>query len=316
VFEKGDRTKPPTDFFAAIIVPKQIIATKGSNQFDIKELATFDGVICDVWDHYGDTIIYTDKALYHNLPNKQLPIYDKGIVACVTVTEANKIITLNRNGSNVVLHNQTTNKTIPSNLTASEAMCYNNTIYLLSGDKILALTAVDVGIDSVVVGTKLAANVYGQTTKLFQGVAIQNLMGSCFASIFPDSGKTFQIRLNELDKVKVLYAKYDNKILMIVGFLNGLYHRWIIKFNNDFSEKEIRVISDVTPQEPNFVVLDNGNCISLNEDETLEIFSNAWGANRLKKITDPALSTDMILYKKSGKVIFAKNNKLFHFSMK
>lgn len=73
---------------------------------------------------------------------------------------------------------------------------------------------------------------------------------------------------------------------------------------------------DFCPEGLNFVTFDSGICVSMTEDETLELFPNTKGVNKSRVVSDPALSGEMRLYKKGGKVMFAKENKLYSLSLK
>lgn len=78
----------------------------------------------------------------------------------------------------------------------------------------------------------------------------------------------------------------------------------------------MRVITDIKPESLNFVTLDSGLCVCLTEDETLELFFAAKGSNKSRVVSDPVLSGEMRLYKKGGKIVFTKGDKLFSLSLK
>jgi hypothetical protein len=78
----------------------------------------------------------------------------------------------------------------------------------------------------------------------------------------------------------------------------------------------MRVIKDITPSGLNFVSLDSGICVCLNENEELEIFPIVAGSTKERYVSDKSLSGDMKLYKKGGKVVFAKGEKLYSLSLK
>ena len=124
------------------------------------------------------------------------------------------------------------------------------------------------------------------------------------------------LRGNPTNRVASMAQNYDNKVLMVVGFKKGVYNRWIFRFDDEFQAYDNRMIPDIKPESLNFVTLDTGLCVSMTEDETLELFPNTKGVNKSRVVSDPALSGEMRLYKKGGKVVFAKESKLYSLSLK
>ena len=78
----------------------------------------------------------------------------------------------------------------------------------------------------------------------------------------------------------------------------------------------MRKVEGITHTGINFVVLDSGVCVYLNEDEKLELFSSRLGSKQLKIVEDSILGGDMTLTKKSGQVMFYRGNKLYQMRMK
>ena len=66
----------------------------------------------------------------------------------------------------------------------------------------------------------------------------------------------------------------------------------------------------------NFVVLDHGVCLHLNDRDELEIFPARRGAAGLKVLADPALGGDCLLLHDGPQALFARGNALFRFAMK
>lgn len=313
VLEKGQRTSPPSDIIV-VAVPVKMTRTTGSASLEIHEIGSYDSDIADVWEHLGSLVVVTHNSVY--LDNRKTGDGTKGVIKGVGFTRSNKPITASIfNG--FTLEDQINHETISTVLTPSEIMSYNGTLYVRTGDKILALTLTEVGSQNkVLAGPVVAANVLEHATRLYPGTAIQSLLGACYASVFPVVGTHYQIRIPELDGVRIQDAKYDNKVLMVIGYKKGIYSRWIFRFDNEHKTYDIREIPDIKPEGLNFVVLDSGICVSMTEDETLELFPNTKGLNKSKIVTDPTLSGEMRLYKKGGKVVFTKEDKLYSLSLK
>jgi hypothetical protein len=313
VLEKGQRATPPSDI-VVVAVPVKMARTIGSAALEIHEIGSFDDDIGDVWEHLGLLLVTTHKSVY--VDGRRTGDGSKGLIKGVGFTRSNKPVTACFfNGFN--LEDQVAHEDVASVLNPSEVMSYNGTLYARTGDKILALTLTEVGSQNkVLAGPVVAANVLEHATHLYPGTAIQSLLGACYVSVFPVAGTHHQIRIPELDGVRIQDAKYDNKVLMVVGFKKGVYNRWIFRFDDEFQAYDNRMIPDIKPESLNFVTLDTGLCVSMTEDETLELFPNTKGVNKSRVVTDPALSGEMRLYKKGGKVVFAKENKLYSLSLK
>jgi hypothetical protein len=310
VFEKGERTSPPSDI-QVVVVPVKMVTTMGSAALDIHEIAAFDGLIQGVWDNsLGSVLVVTDKGIYHN----GRKILDS--------TESIKGVGFTKGGKPVFggvhgFQDAVTKDKVDCGLSFGDLMSYNGTIYLKNGDKIVALDLLEVGEHSkVIAGTSVAANVLEHATKLFEGGAIQNLLGATYVSLFPTKGSHYQVRMPELDGRKILDAKFDGGVLMVLTAKNSTYDRLVFRFDENLSSYDTRVIADVTPAGLNFVTLDSGICVSLTEEEDLELFSAAKGSTKTRIVKDKALGGDMRLYKRAGKVVFTRGDKLFSLSLK
>ena len=79
---------------------------------------------------------------------------------------------------------------------------------------------------------------------------------------------------------------------------------------------DVRVEQDVTPAGLNFTVLDSGVCVTLTENDQLELFSVRRGSTQVKIIDDQMLGGDMTLGRRGGQVVFSRGSKLYSMRMK
>lgn len=319
VLEDGKRVAPPAGLINTINLIHTIKKIVGSNNFEIEKLEEMVGEIIDVWFRRSNKVILTNTGLKVNkdfLPNitaqSQIVFTTKSSTAVSVTTDRHKL----------ELFNVSKNQTIPLNLLATEFMIYDGRIYLKSCSNLIELDLVEVA-NNIIPSPKVVGQILEQATSLYEGVAIQNLLGSYFISLFPQPGTCYQLRIQELDQYKILDAKFDHNVLMIVGVNNktGKYDRLIFRFDEiPTQEYDLRIIQDITFQNLNFVVLDTGICVHLaqdaNQDEVLEIFSNNRHSATIKVISDQLLSNDMKLLKNGTKLLFSKENKLYSMSMK
>ena len=70
-------------------------------------------------------------------------------------------------------------------------------------------------------------NVMLNSTKLFNGLAYQNILGKHYITIpyKQSNGRTAcgLLQINELQGFRVIEAKHDNRVCMIVGYKNKKY---------------------------------------------------------------------------------------------
>ena len=150
------------------------------------------------------------------------------------------------------------------------------------------------------------------------------MLGARYASLLVGPGFAPQVRLRELEGYKVLDAKYDcadgdqttdlkaGGVLMVVRRKGAQTDRLIFRFDpQNWDSYDVREVLDITPAGLNFVVLDSGVCVSLTEEDKLELFSSRKDSTSIKTIEDPELGSDMTLAKWGGSVVFARGSKVF-----
>jgi hypothetical protein len=207
-------------------------------------------------------------------------------------------------------------------------MEYDNRLYVKSATHILEIqfSNESLGGKNLVASTVAVANVLDKATTMYKGVAVQNLLGAMWLSFFPENGSHAQVRIGELDDYKIIDAKYENGVLMIIGSSKKnftakgatllQYDKLIFRFNNSHDAYDLRLIKDINLVGLNFVVLDNGICVHLNEEENIEIFSKKKDSSGLNVIDDPDISGDMRLFKMGTKVLASRAEKLYSLTMK
>jgi hypothetical protein len=101
---------------------------------------------------------------------------------------------------------------------------------------------------------------------------------------------------------------------MVIGERKGKYDRLVFQIDQD-GTYDIRVVADISTTGLNFVILDSGVCVSINEEGHLELFSNKKGSSSIKVIKDNAISGDMLMGECRDCVIVAYKHKVYKLSM-
>ncbi|HEU4389500.1 MAG TPA: hypothetical protein VFV34_16975, partial [Blastocatellia bacterium] len=196
-----------------------------------------------------------------------------------------------------------------------QIMCYEGRLYGKKGSGLFQIDFVETA-GTTVASLKRVGNVTVNATQLFEGAAIQNLLGAYYASFLSAPGVCYQTRLKELDEYQLIDARVSANILVVVGTTNGRYDKLIFRFAAEFQRYDVRVIRDIQCQGINFTVLDTGVCLQVTENDDLEIFSSEPGSRGLRVVADPAIDGDSRLFHVGRQALFVRGNKLYRFSMR
>ena len=131
---------------------------------------------------------------------------------------------------------------------------------------------------------------------------------------FPAPAHCHSVRIKELDGHRIVDGKFDNNVLMLVGERNGVYSKFILRFDTSYATYDIRIVNDIAYEGLNFVTLDNGICLHLNENEELEIFSSRIHANGLNILADATLQGAR-LFKHGTQALFSRDDTLYSMTM-
>ena len=155
-----------------------------------------------------------------------------------------------------------------------------------------------------------------KSTRMFEGLAVQSLLGTHYASIFPAPGVCHQVRLAELDGYQVLDARLCRNVLVAVGARGGRYDRLIFRFADDFGSYDSRVVPDVSSTDINFTVLDTGVVLQLTDEGALDLFSRRKGEPDVRTFPEPGIGADARLFHAAAQAYAARGPKLYKFTMR
>jgi len=313
VLEQGKRVSPPfgTDFVQLVITRAKTIT--GSNNFIIHEISVCTSNIVNYVSFAGIDLVVTESNFVLN--KKTMDFVEHRAIG-VTSKKNHIIIANNKNGK-LNLFDLTAQKKLDINIDSNAVMSYNGIMYNKINNNIVEISFLETGTDIVPLSTQVCQTMENATS-FFDGVAFQNMMGAFYATIFPQTKLVYQVHIKELKSYsKIIDAKYDNKVLFVVAIdSKGKTDLLVIRFNEKFDAYDIRKNENITFTGINFVVLDNGVCVSINPKEQVELFSNVMGSQTIKLVDDPIVSADMKLYKNGTIVMFATDAKLYSFKLK
>ncbi|MBM3459562.1 MAG: hypothetical protein FJX77_13660 [Armatimonadetes bacterium] len=133
------------------------------------------------------------------------------------------------------------------------------------------------------------SNVLPNATCLYDGVAIQDVLGTWHATVSPRPGTGYVLPLSELAGTQVVNARYENQVLFVVVARQGSFDRYCYRFDPEFRSRDLQIERDVSNPELNAVVLESGVALLLNDQGDLELFPNRPGRPARRIISDPNL---------------------------
>lgn len=314
VFEKGDRTQPPRDgVWVSVVATMPQMAVVTSGKVNLTEVYQFEGVIQGLWVTGSSMVVSTTSGLW---VDKRKVSDWTDTVAVGFVPATGSAIALRGHDTDIEVFDCQTRQPITSmGLAVDRTVQTEGRLYFKTGDKVLEGCLTQIG-SKALLTTRQAASVLPNASYLFEGGATQNMLGSAFVSLFPQSGMSYQIRIPELDAYRVMEAKYEGGIkggVLVVKARskNGQYDRLMFRFDTTFSTYDVRKTEDVdSASSINFVVTDAGVCILLNEDDKLELSSTHMGSTQTKVVEDKALAGSRI-YRQGTQVLLAKGDRLY-----
>lgn len=314
VFERGDRLVPPGDFSGPVYIVAQVKKISGSNNFVIEEVMESADDIIDIIFDSGRRAILSNKQMH--IDNRTFSV-SGGLKMCML--DSGRVLLAKIVDNKLELFDVNDRKTIDTNIGCSNVFTYDGNLFVKNDDSINYIDFTELP-NNLMVSQKSVAKVLGSAASVFRGVVVQNLLDSCYVSMFPMPNKHVQIRIPELEGYKVIDGKFDSGVLMVLTASkqknNIVYDRFVFRFDRKYEKYDIRKVDNVGSTHINFVVLDTGIVVCLNEDEEIEAFSSNKDDPNMKTISDDVLSGDMILHKATNKLYFSRDNKLFSMSMK
>lgn len=309
LFIHGMRLPPPGKAGMTGVVMVAVQSVTGTDTtIDFTVLHTMQEPITGFWDK----VITTGTKTY--LSGALVPVPHSTQVTAVAFTpRADRTVVGSLQGNQLLLYNMTDRATIAFDYAVSEIASYDGRMYARAQDFIYEVVFTDAG-SQVIATAKSITQIMPHATRLYSGVAIQSMLGSVFISMFLSAGSALQVRVKELDKYRILDAKFDHGVLMVVGVFRGVYERLVFRFDGD--TYDCRAIPSDSGYSLNFVTLDSGVSICLNEDGKLEVISNKKDSSSIKIIEDKALSGNARLAKVGGTLVIIDGNVVFKLRMK
>jgi hypothetical protein len=309
VLEQGVRTPPPADGRDVITITPQVNPLPAGLHLKIERLVQFTADIVQAAPRYGSQVAVTTKGLtvHGRILCTRLDLH------LASTPRLNHLIAAAREGDTLRLWDVTAGCELAAPLRAEALMAYDERLILKNGTTLYELRWLELpgGVQPLL---HPVANVLPYATQLLEGAVLQNILGACYVSVLPTAGTCYTVRVPELEGQRIVEGRFDRNVLMLVSEQQGKYQKSILRFGDEYRDYDLRSVQDVSTVDLNFVTLENGVCLHLNENEELELFSNRKGAQSMRLLNEPALR-GATLVKAGTHALFAQGDTLYHMTL-
>jgi hypothetical protein len=218
-------------------------------------------------------------------------------------------------GGMLRLHDLDSGSPLPCRAAARAVTSVRGTLYAACGDEIARVELLVVG-DRLVAGLRRAVTVAPQSSRLWRGCVIQQLLGAATVSLLSETGAAEQRRVPELDGLTVVDAVHERGVLVAVVARGGAHERLVIRFSPRGGHHVLRQ-ADLPAHAAQLVVLDTGVCVSLDADDRLELLPRDPAApGGPHHVDDPAVGGDWLLHAGDGRLLAAIGRAVFEVTMR
>lgn len=313
VYTKNERSEPPLpDSTAAVALPPQVVTLRTSSRFTISEVHNYGTDIISVHYLYGVEYTITKKGIYINRGNHKFPLTAKNPkeMVCESDTPNSPVFAYSDGGNDMVFR---TGYSVIGDAAINNGYFYRNgAIYTVAHGTMVENTFTTMG-SNIGLRATVVENVSELTTKVFDGLVLQDLFGKAWLSVPYDKGRCLSKHIKEMDGFRILDAKGVKNFCVVVGEKKGKYHRFIIIFDSEYRQYTVREVPDINYDGINFTVSPGGVGVLLSNDSEVELFRDNTNIN---VITDPPFDAKMKLFCAPDGVHFINGTSIFKVTMK
>lgn len=304
VFVNGERDIPPiADSSIPLLVPTQIITIQGTDKISVDEVVAYGDDILSVCPIMGIYYVATKTHIYAN--KKEIGTHKAKHINLCSASDGTIILAQRDTTSKVIFRDLTKSDPVGTAI-SKDIFVRNNAFYTVTQGKLIENSFRGFG-NKIIHNMNEIENVSNISSVMYNGCIIQDLLGKFYLTLPYKLGSCFSKYISQLDGYRIIDAKSDKNIIMIIGEKKGIYDKFIIIYDKTYTKYDIRKIDDVTVNTLNFAVASNGLCLSL-EDDKLELFVNP---NQVQVIDNPPFTSDMPLFNTSDGFFFINDNS-FH----
>jgi len=314
------RTPPPTDYDAVQVV-QVLQAIASSRRFDIKKELTFMDDVLRVYKPFLRAAYLTNTHIYVDNHEYPLPAgVNPSTVKVGFTANKDRPVLAWIEGGQVKMHCPQLGP-VDVGMNASHLLEIDGRLIVINRTQVVELNLADLD-DKIrptvfVVGQALDVP---HATQVYDGVLVQNMLGAWMVSLFSEKRKSFQHNLKNLVGERIIDARYENGVLVIVTLVpkTSEKKRYTYLEDSDYKLNLVRTEDQIDYYGMNWTVTSKGIFASIPMDGQVEAFRIRQSGGPLKVTTfdDPVITTDMHLFSEGEKIKFAKGKDLYHLSVK
>ncbi len=309
IFEEGQRRPPPENAQSVLtLTTPGPQCTIESCHFELTEVREFDGAII----RHDGLITITQQSIYFAGQKFPKPQADVKVAATPRLRH---LVAACMDEAGPQFYDLTAERRLDIGIDGEELMLCGGQFYIRQRENIFAVEFIELQ-SGILLGVKPVANVMMKATRMFEGLAMQNLLGAYYAAVFPAPGVCHQLRLPELNGYQIVDAKLERNVLLVVGAQSGRYDKLIFRCADDFSNYDTRVTPDIASANIDFTVLDSGVVLHITDEDALEVFSRRTGSANVKSMRDSSIQGDVRLFHVGAQALLARGSKLYKLGMR
>lgn len=279
IFVKNDRSIPPyPDAILISATGGKIVSSKG--KFVVEFVHKYDSPIKKMYFFDGKRYLITGDGIYLN--ENQVTKFEKSAdkasyFLCDVYAEDPIIGRYSKGNLSFFDLSKKHIETVPT----EGAFQANGLIYSIKNGEIVQHSFERLG--NLIRVTKTVSSLC-PSFKVFPGVVVQDDFMTCHLAIPFKRDLCANIHVKELDGHRIIEAECHGRVCVIVGEKNGDYYRYVICFDEHFTQNYTYWSEKADLEEINFVSLPNGLYILANNTNVL-LFSNT--ANKKEFLNAP-----------------------------
>ncbi len=323
MFEKGERIPPPTAAGMLKIVQVVEHLIKSTGNFNIDLFRRYEGKIIRHRNVRNKSIVQTTKGLYVNKDKLNIKTRGKLDIVLSPKSLIPLIVSIHQSKSGLplltfrMIKDDGSVEVLPFPLASEQFMVVDNQVHSLFKGSLTEIEVGEMGSKPIVSVVTPVREVMPKASRMFDGLIYQKLFGKAYLVIpHRRQGKSYcEIKpIPELDEYRIIDGKHDSGVCMLIGEKGGRYDKLILRFK-DYRDYDVRVVEDIDQPVLNFVVLDTGIVVSIDEHAEMEVFLSKPGSPKLKHIIDKEIKTEMFLTKDGGSLMFYQDSYLYKMKM-
>lgn len=317
MFVDGHRSPPPGGNIAPIAYTIPSSRFKDSGNIVFNEILDVGGAILGAASSGNVLVTWTKDAVRVGARTVVSHAGETNRRTGVVFTPVlNTPVLVRMQGLNLTLTDLNSGKNIDVAINAEDVSVSGSNVYARMNDK---LVRVDINENphKTYTSYKIVGSCMPRATRMWPGMATQNMLGSAYVTAFHDANMNPTFRVPELDGHKILDAAYQGGVAVLTTHDGKAYHRVVLRMKDDFRGYDlgpfgVENLSDAAGV--GVITLDSGVVILHHEDKLL-LFAAKPGSNSVREVDATALA-DARLFLHGGRAGALKGNSAYTIQMK